>query len=91
VDQLRVEVPDERFALALVGVLHGKHAEIAPRKDAGCDVVIELDGHLERAVVDALTAVDPWLAATDLGETTVILDGRSYTLPARKRQTVARP
>ena len=82
-DQLRVEAPNERAALALVAALQGQHVEIAPNGEDGCEVVIELDGNPERAVVEALNVVDRWLSETRLGETTVVLDGRSYTLPSK--------
>jgi hypothetical protein len=83
VDQLRVEVPDERAALALVDELRGQHSEIRPGGgEAGCEVVVELDGHPERAIVDALNAVDRWLVQLGVRETSVSLDGHSYTLSA---------
>jgi hypothetical protein len=81
VDQLRVEVPSERAALALVDELRGQHAEIELYAGGvGCEVVVELDGNPERAIVDALNAVDRWLARIGIGETTVRLDGHTYTL-----------
>jgi hypothetical protein len=83
VDQLRVEAPDERAALALVDALRGQHAEIHPGGgEAECEVVVELDGNPERAIVDALNAVDRWLVQLGVRETTVSLDGHSYTLSA---------
>ena len=83
VDQLRVLAPDERAALVLVDELRGQHADIGPSgSNGGCEIVVELDGNPERAVVRALNAVDRWLASTGVGETMVSLDGRAYTLTA---------
>lgn len=80
VELLRVEAPDEGAALALVDSLHGQHAEIAPSSRGGCEIVVDLDGSPERAVVNALNAIDRWLAAAGLAGTRVTLDGRTYML-----------
>ena len=80
VDSLRVEAPDEGAALALVDSLHGQHAEIAPSPRGGCEIVVDLDGSPERAVVEMLHAIDGWLVAAGLAGTRVTLDGRTYTL-----------
>jgi hypothetical protein len=75
-----VEAPDEGAAIALVDSLHGQHAEIAPSPRGGCEIVVDLDGSPERAVVEMLHAIDGWLVAAGLAGTRVTLDGRTYTL-----------
>jgi hypothetical protein len=80
VDSLRVEAPDEGAAIALVDSLHGQHVEIAPSPRGGCEIVVDLDGSPERAVVEMLHAIDGWLVAAGLAGTRVTLDGRTYTL-----------
>lgn len=77
---LVIEVPDERQAEALRRHLQPFDVETVV-VDGHCEVRVALvEVNPERRVVNALNAIDAWLATTEVAFVRVRLDGSSYTL-----------
>lgn len=82
-EQVRIEVPDVRTATNLLERLASYDSRLVTRDDGGCDVTVQsaLRGtELNRLVDRVLDAVDGWLAANRLDETTVHVDGQRYSM-----------
>jgi hypothetical protein len=79
---LRIEVPDERYAAALRRHLQPFDVETVA-VDGHCEVRVELvEANPERRIVNALSAIDAWLATANISSVRVHLDGTSYMLHA---------
>ena len=77
-EPLRVEVPDETLAEALMRRLHSFPTEIGEGR--GFEVRVTLVGNPDRAVTEVLHVVDEWLLDSGLERVRVHLDERTYTL-----------
>jgi hypothetical protein len=79
---LRIELRDPAAAESLRHELSRFHAEVV-QVDGHAEVRLELIlGNPERRIVDALNAIDDWLAQSGTASVRVHLDGHSYTLNA---------
>jgi len=82
-EPLRIEVPNEDLAQALMSRLHAFPAELQT-EDGRLEVRIPLVGNADRAIVEVLHGVDEWLVEHELEAVRVFLDERSYTLTPPK-------
>ena len=74
-EPLRVEVPTDDLAQALMERLHGFPVELADH-----EVRVTLIGNPDRAVTDVLHSLDEWLLDSGIESVRVHLDDRTYTL-----------
>jgi hypothetical protein len=74
-EPLRVEVPTDDLARALMDRLRGFPVELADH-----EVRVTLVGNPDRAVTDVLHSLDTWLLESDVPSVQVHLDDRTYTL-----------
>ncbi len=86
---LRIEVADESQAQSLRRRLQPFDVETV-RVDGHVEVrVVLIEMNPERRIVNALSAIDAWLASAGIGSVRVHLDGSSYTLHAPQPTNVA--
>ena len=78
-EPLRVEVPNEDLARALMSRLNAFPTELQAN-EGRIEVRVALVGNADRAVVEVLDSVDSWLLEHGLDAVRVFLDERVYTL-----------
>jgi hypothetical protein len=79
---MSVEMPDEAAATTLARRLGAEFETDLHRHGARCALRISIDRPSDQAVSELLSAVDDWLAGSDLETLSVQIAGRSYVLGA---------
>jgi hypothetical protein len=80
---IRVSLDDEPTATALERALADDFdARVERRDGGGYELLVRGDRPTDRLIVDLLSRLERWLGESDLEETTVIIGGRPYRLPA---------
>lgn len=79
---IRVSFQDESTATALERALADDFDARVERRDGGYELLVRGDRPTDRLIVDLLNRLERWLGESDLDETTVIIGGRPYRLPA---------
>jgi hypothetical protein len=84
-EPMRIELDEPALAESLGRALSAYRTAVV-HVDGRVEVSVELvDGNPERLVSQALSAIDAWLARTDIASVRVHLDGHVYTLASPPR------